>query len=155
LINPAAPATASNIQFAADSGDFNADGDNFDYPNVSSYSQPTDRESYKSGKGIFPHCSGGNLNNCGPFSLPTTGSQGNEKRNQFQNPGFAQSDVALRKRTAITERLQMELRADFINAFNRPNLNNVDANAQDGANFGTTSSTLTPRNIVLGAKLSF
>jgi hypothetical protein len=155
LIDPNQSATPSNLQFAEDSGDFNADGDNFDYPNVSNYHQSHDRKSYKSGNGIFQHCVGGNLNNCGPFSLPTIGQEGNEKTNQFLNPGFAQTDIALKKVTSITERLSLELRMDAINAFNRPNLGNVDANAQDGTNFGTTGSTQTPRNVVLGARLSF
>jgi Carboxypeptidase regulatory-like domain len=155
LINPTQPATPSNIRLAGDSGDFNADGNNFDYPNVSGYSQPTDRKSYKPGNGIFPHCAGGNLNNCGAFSLPAPGSEGNEKSNQFQNPGFAQFDFALKKITNITDRFRLELRGDFINGFNRPNLNGIDSNAQDGTNFGTSSSTQTPRNIVLGAKLAF
>lgn len=153
LIDPAQSATPSNLRLAADSGDFNADGNNFDYPNVSSYNQPKDRKSYKTG--IFTHCAGGNLNNCGAFSLPALGSQGNEKVNQFQNPGFAQTDLALKKTTDITERVNLELRGDFINAFNRPNLNGVDTNAQDGTNFGTSSSTQTPRVVVLGARLAF
>ena len=155
LIDPTKPAVPSNLKFAGDSGDFNADGDNFDYPNVSNYTQATDRTSYKSGHGIFPHCTSGNLNNCGPFSLPAVGAQGNEQSNQFQNPGFAQSDFALKKVTAITERINFELRGDFINGFNRPNLNGVDANANDGTNFGITSSTQIPRNVILGARLSF
>ncbi len=155
LIDPTLPATPSNLQFAPDSGDFNADGDNFDYPNVSSYHQAHDRKSYKSGNGIFPHCAGGNLNNCGPFSLPALGQEGNERTNQFENPGFAQSDLSLKKVTNITERLNLELRMDAINAFNRPNLMGVDTNAQDGTNFGTTGSTQTPRNVILGARLTF
>lgn len=153
LINPNLPATQSNIQLAADSGDFNADGNNFDYPNVSSYHQPTNRKAYKTG--IFPHCEGGNFNNCGPFSLPAPGQEGNQKTNQFQNPGFAESDASLSKQTSLTEHLKLEIRADFINALNRPNLNGVDANAQDGTNFGTSNSTQIPRNIVLGARLAF
>ena len=155
LIDPTQPAIASNLQFAPDSGDFNADGDNFDYPNVSSYHQPHDRKSFKSGNGIFPHCAGGNLNGCGPFTLPTVGQEGNERVNQFQNPGFAQTDLALKKITSIAEGLSLELRVDAINAFNRPNLMGVDTHAQDGTNFGTTGSTQTPRNLLLGARLTF
>jgi hypothetical protein len=155
LIDPTQPATASNLTFAPDSGDFNADGDNSDYPNVSSYHQSHDRKSFKSGTGIFPHCGGGNLNACGPFTLPAVGQEGNEKVNQFQNPGFAQTDLALKKITSITEGLSLELRMDAINAFNRPNLNGVDTHAEDGTNFGTTGSTQTPRNVLLGARLTF
>jgi len=153
LIDPAGPATAANLKFAADSGDFNADGDNNDFPNVSSYHQPKDRNSYRNG--LFPHCAGTNLDNCGPFSLPGLGQQGNEKANLFENPGFAQTDLVIRKSTAITERVALELRLDAINAFNRVNLNNIDSNANDGTNFGTSSGTHTPRNMILSARISF
>ena len=44
LINPALPATASNLQFAPGSGDYNADGDNFDFPNVVSYGHHRESE---------------------------------------------------------------------------------------------------------------
>jgi len=155
LVNPALPATGSNVVLAGDSGDFNADGDNLDFPNVSNYSQSHSRTDYKSGHGIFQHCAGGNLNGCGNFSLPAAGGYGNEKSNLFQNPGFAQSDFAVKKITRITEQFNLELRLDAINAFNRPNLNGVDANANDGTNFGTTGSTQTPRNLLLGARLTF
>ena len=153
LIDPAGPATASNLAFAPDSGDFNADGDNNDYPNVSSYHQPKDRTSFRNG--IFPHCTGTNLDNCGPFSLPTIGQQGNEKVNQFQNPGFAQTDLAIKKATAITEFVALEVRLDMLNAFNRVNLNNVDANANDGTNFGTVTGANIPRYVIVSARITF
>jgi hypothetical protein len=153
LINPSLPATPDNLQFAGNSGDFNADGDNFDYPNVSNYKQGTSRNAYKTG--VFPHCPNGNLNNCGPFSLPALGQEGNQKTNQFQNPGFNESDISVSKNTSITEQFKLEIRADFINAFNRPNLDGVDTNANDGTNFGTVTTTQIPRNIILGAKLTF
>ncbi len=153
LINPGLPATPDNLQFAGNSGDFNADGDNFDFPNVTTYKQGTSRADYKAG--VFPHCTNGNFNNCGPFTLPAIGQQGNQKTNQFQNPGFNESDISVSKSTAITERFRLEIRADFINAFNRPNLKGVDTNGNDGTNFGTVTQTEIPRNIVLGAKLTF
>jgi hypothetical protein len=153
LIDPAGPATAANFQISPTSGDFNADGNNNDYPNVSSYRQPKDRASFR--KGIFPRCSGTNLDNCGPFSLPVLGQEGNERVNQFQNPGFAQTDLAVKKATAITERVALELRLDMLNAFNRVNLNNVDANANDGANFGTVGGANIPRIMIVSARITF
>jgi hypothetical protein len=153
LIDVSLPASSSNLQFAPDSGDFNADGDNFDFPNVTSYSQKNDRESYKSG--VFQHCSGSNLNNCGNFTFPSLGTTGNEKTNQFQNPGYAQTDLSLKKTTSLYERLALELRMDAINAFNRPNLNGVDTNAADGNNFGTSSSTQTARTVTVSARVVF
>ena len=35
-----------NLEYAAGSGDFNADGNNNDYPNVTSYKQPHNRSAY-------------------------------------------------------------------------------------------------------------
>jgi len=153
LINPSGPATASNLQFAPDSGDFNADGDNNDFPNVSSYHQPKDRTAFRNG--IFSHCSGTNLNNCGPFSLPALGQEGNERMNQFQNPGFAQTDLTIKKATLVREGISLELRLDMINALNRVNLQTVDSNANDGNNFGTVTSAYIPRNMIVSARIMF
>ena len=47
-----------------------------------------------------------------------------------------------------------ELRFDTFNVFNRVNLTGVDGNLQDGT-FGTVSNTQTPRNMLLGARLTF
>lgn len=142
-----------NLAFQPDSGDFNADGDNTDLPNVSSYHISTSRSSYK--QGVFPHCSGTNLDKCGPFSFPALGQEGNEKINQFRNPGFAQVDGAVKKITSISENVKLELRVDFFNLFNRVNLTGVDANAQDGSSFGKSTSTQIPRQGQLGARISF
>lgn len=144
---------SGNLQFQPDSGDFNADGDNTDLPNVSSYHISTSRASYE--KGLFPHCSGTNLDNCGPFSFPALGQEGNEKINQFRNPGFAEVDGTVKKVTTIAEGVKLELRVDFFNLLNRVNLNGVDPNAQDGSAFGTSTSTQIPRQGQLGAKISF
>ena len=143
---------AGNLHFNPNSGDFNADGNNSDYPNVSSYHINTSRSSYVNG--VFAKCSGTNLDNCGPFTLPTIGGQGNEKVNEFRNPGYAQADLTLKKATHLAERLNLELRLDYFNALNHVNLQGVDSNANDG-NFGKSTSTYNPRNAQVGAKLIF
>lgn len=150
--NPALPASPTNLAFTPNSGDYNADGRNFDFPNVSSYTQKTDRSSYITG--IFPQCSGGNFNNCGPFSQPAMGQEGNEKSNGFRNPGFAQTDLTIEKITKIRESVDFRLRVDAFNAFNRVNLNAFSSNANDG-NFGRATSTSTPRFLLLGARINF
>ena len=142
-----------NVVFKADSGDFNADGDNTDLPNVSSYRIPASRKSYK--QGVFSQCAGGNLYNCGPFSFPQVGTEGDEKINGFRNPGYAQLDATLKKVTSISERVKLSLSIDFFNVLNRVNLQGVDANAQDGSTFGTSTSTQIPRQGQLGARLEF
>lgn len=150
------------LQFLPDSGDFNADGDNAgnsgeipvgSYPNVSTYSISHSRKSYING--IFPHCSGTNLDSCGPFAFPTMGQEGDEKINQFRNPGFAQTDMTFAKITAITDRVHLELRLDMFNIFNRVNLGQVDHGGNDGNTFGTSTNTLSPRTGQLGAKVTF
>jgi outer membrane receptor protein involved in Fe transport len=49
---------------------------------------------------------------------------GNERRNSLVGPTFKQWDFAIYKNTAITERLSMQLRAEFFNVLNHPNFAN-------------------------------
>jgi len=130
--NYAAEAAAGNLVFAPGSGDFNADGNNNDYPSVTGYQQKHSRKDYESGNGIFPTCPGGVLP-CGNFTLPAVGREGNETPNQFRNPGYADTDFTIKKVTQLRESLNFELRLDIFNLFNRVNLNGVDTNLQDGS----------------------
>ena len=49
---------------------------------------------------------------------------GNMGRNSLLGPTYKQWDLAIYKTTAITERLNMELRAEFFNLLNHPNFAN-------------------------------
>ena len=124
-------------------GDYNADGYNYDFPNVTNYSQATSRRGYLSG--IFAS---------GQFTPPTLGTEGNEAPYRFREPGYANIDISIAKNTKIVESVGFQLRFDFFNAFNRPNLNSVDANLPDGS-FGRATGQYNPRWIQLGAKISF
>ena len=152
LINPNSPAAVGNLQYTSSSGDYNADGVNMDYPNVSSYAESHSRSAYI--KGLFPLCSGGNLNNCGPFTQPQFGQEGSEGVNLFRSPGYAQTDFTLEKLTKIREQVDFHIRMDMFNAFNRVNLNGVDANANDST-FGTSTGTSTPRYLLLSGRVTF
>jgi len=151
--NYAAEMAAGNLRFAPGSGDFNADGNNNDYPNITGYSQKNSRKDYQVGNGIFPTCPGGILP-CGQFTLPVPGQEGNQTPYQFRNPGYADTDLTVKKVIAIWESVNLELRFDTFNLFNRVNLTGVDTNLQDGT-FGQTSSTNPPRNMLLGARINF
>jgi hypothetical protein len=153
LINPGLPPTAANLAFAPGSGDFNADGDNNDYPNVMSYKQSNERSDYHSGKGILAPCPSGVLP-CGNFMLPTIGQQGNQTPNQFRNPGYADIDFTVKKTTTIKERVNFELRLDIFNIVNRVNYQNVTTNLQDG-NFAQSTQTYPARNMLVGGRLNF
>lgn len=151
--NYAAELAAGHLQYLPTSGDYNADGNDTDYPNVTAYTQKHNRSDYLKGHGIFPVCAGGALP-CGNFTLPTFGSEGNETPNRFVNPGYADTDLTMKKTTQITERVNVELRFDTFNLFNRVNLTAVDGHLQD-TTFGQFSSTYAARNMLLGARLNF
>ena len=150
---------AGHIGFAPNSGNYSADGDNNpsgvgDVPDVVSYHQKHDRKSYQYtgvvDAGIITHAQ---------FAQPAFkagGTEGNEKLGQFRNPGYADTDLSVKKVTNITERLNFELRLDMFNLFNRVNLNGVNNNFGDAsAGFGTTSSNMPPRNMQVGARITF
>lgn len=88
-----------------------------------------------------------------PFSPETLGSIGNTKRRFFHGPGFNQWDFALHKNTRVTERMLLEFRAEFFNAFNHAQFADVDG-AIDG-NMGHVQRALDGRIGQLGLKLSF
>ncbi|HLY40255.1 MAG TPA: hypothetical protein VKR52_03535, partial [Terracidiphilus sp.] len=152
--NYASELAAGNIAFAPNSGNYAADGDNHNIPDVTSYHQKHDRKSYQYtgvvDSGIISHSQ---------FAVPAFkagGTEGNEKLNQFRNPGFAQTDFTVKKTTNIAERLSFELRLDTFNLFNRVNLNDVNANWGDSsAGFGTTNGNLQPRNMQVAARFIF
>jgi len=151
--NYAAELAAGHLQYVPTSGDYNADGNNTDYPNVTAYTQKHSRSDFLKGHGIFPVCAGGALP-CGNFTLPAFGSEGNETPNRFLNPGYADTDLTLKKTTPITERVNFEIRLDTFNLFNRVNLTAVDGHLQD-TTFGQSSSTYAARNMLLGARINF
>lgn len=131
------------IGYAPNSGDYNADGDNRDYPDVVSYSYNTSRQDYL--KGIFTRTN---------FAQPAFGTEGNERYGAFRSPYFQQWDAALLKNTTFWETVSFQLRFEFFNVFNHPNLTNVDVNLPDG-NFGRATGQAVPRFIQIGGKLSF
>jgi carboxypeptidase family protein/TonB-dependent receptor-like protein len=60
----------------------------------------------------------------GPWQEPAPGQFGNAGRNSLRGPGFFQSDIAISKDIAFTERISLRFRADVFNVFNRANLGN-------------------------------
>ncbi len=134
------------------SGDYNADGFNYDFPNVASYSQGTSRSAFLNG--VFP---------AGNFTTPSIGTEGNEVPYKYRGPNYFNSDISLAKNTKIYERLNLQFRFDFFNIFNRPNLTgpngpygptSLDGNLAD-ATFGKATSQFNPRWLQLGLTLRF
>lgn len=82
---------------------------------------------------------------------------GNARPGLLRGPSQHNVDLSLRKTTAITERANLEFRAEFFNAFNSTQFGNPDTTFSDGAPaFGQiTSTSVAPRIGQLALKLTF
>jgi hypothetical protein len=67
-----------------------------------------------------------NLSGFASDCQPGTRHYGNLGRNVLSGPTYKQWDLAIYKNTAITERLNMQLRAEFFNILNHPNFANPE-----------------------------
>jgi hypothetical protein len=90
------------------------------------------------------------------FSVTSAGELGNTGRNFFRGPGFFNIDFSLAKKTRITERFNLELRADVSNLTNTPSFS-IPTTAVTSTLFGRIGSSVAsgPRQIMLGTKLNF
>lgn len=90
------------------------------------------------------------------FTANRLGTTGNSGRNIIRGPKFFNADLGLLKDTAITERFQLQFRAEFFNVFNNPNFRLPNNNAAS-AQFGRVTAVVddNQRIIQLGMKLSF
>jgi hypothetical protein len=148
-LNTTAPyCSASNpaVSYAPGSGDFNADGDSTDYPDVKNYSEGNSKSAYLTG--AFT---------ANQFSAPATfGSEGNEGSNQFRQPNFIETDMNIYKVTRLSEGVDFQIRFELFNLFNRVNLTSFDTNLADqGGNFGKAENQQLPRNWQLGGRFTF
>lgn len=134
------------VAYQAGSGDYNADGDNNDYPDVQNYHQGTSKSAFLNG--VFSP---------GQFAPPAVfGAEGNEKADQFRQPNFAETDLNVYKITPITERVNFQLRFEFFNLFNRVNLTSFDNNFADiNSTFGKATAQQLPRNWQVAARFTF
>lgn len=137
------PLTVLNLASFTGGGDYNADGDNRDFPDVISYDQDHSRNAYLVTGSILP----------AQFSAPAPGTNGNEKTGQFRQPDFAETDLTAYKDNRLTERFGLQLRFEFFNVFNRPNLY-LENNLASGT-FGKARSQQLPRWWQVGAKFTF
>lgn len=103
------------------------------------------------------------------FAPPADGTFGNSGRAPFRQPGRHQWDVTLSKNFYPTDKVRMQFRADFINAFNQrqwqadPSANGLDNTCTVSVTsctvstdtFGQLLNTRAPREIQLGLRLLF
>jgi hypothetical protein len=68
-----------------------------------------------------PTVGGGRRINRAAFAIPPAGRQGTLGRNALRGFPMWQVDLALRRQFNLTERVNLQLRAEFFNIFNHPN----------------------------------
>lgn len=79
---------------------------------------------------------------------------GNSSRNPIRGPGFQNADLMIGKTFRVSERVNLELRAEVFNVTNTPPLN--DPNGSFGsAAFGSITSAGNPRDFEFVAKIHF
>jgi carboxypeptidase family protein/TonB-dependent receptor-like protein len=112
---------------------------------------------------------GGQRLNPAAFTIPPTTRQGSERRNDIPGFGFTQIDLSVRRKFPITERVDLQLRAEAFNVFNHPNFTNPPGLVGGAAAFLQSSQMLNqglgglnpifqqggPRSLQLSLKLTF
>jgi len=88
-----------------------------------------------------------------PSSSAITGSYGSG-RNILRGPDRANFDLAVAKATKITERVSLQVRAEFFNIFNHAEFLEPDTNISSGT-FGQVVNTYDPRIIQFGGRFTF
>jgi len=89
---------------------------------------------------------------------PQPGTLGSLAQTFFTSPNFFDVDLALTKQFRITERFNVEIRADFLNATNHPDFSTATIDSSiDDANFGrfTAAGSNNNRIIVLGGRVNW
>ncbi len=92
--------------------------------------------------------------NTAAFALPPFGNFGSAGRNILDGPGYQNVNASLVKNTSLTERINLQIRAEFFNLFNHPNFALPD-NFFGSPTFGQILSAQSPRHIQFGAKILF
>jgi Carboxypeptidase regulatory-like domain len=102
-------------------------------------------------------CNTGHISDCidiTAFATPDAFTLGNAGRNILTGPSYLNTDLSLFKVFPLRERMKLEFRAEFFNAFNRPQLANP--NATIGDSFGQIQSTVADnRDVQFGLKFVF
>jgi hypothetical protein len=130
------------------SGDFNADGYNYDVPNVPAFgsTKKTSRSDFL--KGVFA---------ASDFPMPALGTEGDLGRNTYNGPGLANVNLSagrVFRLPFLGEQGGFELRAEFLNLFNRVNLTTPVGDLSNGE-FGKSTDQNLPRNIQVLGKIHF
>jgi Carboxypeptidase regulatory-like domain len=141
--------TGFPIQLNQSSGDFSLTGSGTDLPDRVGPVVTVDPRKVNTACPTFDPTIPGSGTGC--YFLPsafapntTLGSFGTANRRFFHGPGFNNTDFGLTKRTVIRESMAFEIRGEFFNIFNHPQLRNPSGDISGGS-FGIVNSARDPR----------
>jgi len=94
------------------------------------------------------------------FVLSAAGTWGNLGRGVYTGPGLADVDFSVFKNTPLSERTNLQFRAEMFNLFNRTNLGTPNATVFSGSSVSPSAGLITtlattPRQVQFGLKLIF
>jgi hypothetical protein len=94
------------------------------------------------------------------FTVPASGTYGNLGRGLLTGPGLATLDLSVMKDTAVSERMNVQLRAEVFNLLNHTNFGPANAIVFSGTSVSSsagliTRTATTSRQIQFGLKLIF
>ncbi len=78
---------------------------------------------------------------------------GNAQRNSLEGPGTNNWDISLEKDTKLNERMTLQFRGEFFNAFNHPQFGSPNSTLNSGLFGVITSLRQPPREVQFGLKL--
>ena len=82
------------------------------------------------------------------FAIPADGTFGTCRPRSLHGPGIQLADLSLFKQFQVNERIRIQFRTEFFNAFNHPNFANPGSNISNPGSFGKVTNTINP---ILGA----
>ncbi|MCI0627603.1 MAG: TonB-dependent receptor [Acidobacteria bacterium] len=126
-------------------GDFNADGQRSDRPDLPTASVPRSYSQEEWMKGAL---------SASIFPRPNTVRNGTLPRNYFTGPGYTRIDASLSKKFPITERATIQFQAQASNLLNKVNISGTSSSLTSGA-FGRATSFYPMRAVQLSVKVIF
>lgn len=101
--------------------------------------------------------------NAAAFTTPAVGQYGNVSKGRFTGPGYWNWDMGLFKNVPVSERVTLQMRGEFFNAFNHTNFSTDNTGSRSkspiqtvtGAGFGNILAANDPRIIQLALKVVF
>ena len=131
-------------------GDYNADGANYDLPNVPTFGPHLRGQPRKNFlNGLFP---------ASAFPTPALGMEGNLGRNTYDQPGYNNVDFTFEKFFQVPwffgDKMQIQARGETFNLFNRANLVGMNSDLSSSL-FGHSTNQLPARSLQLHLRASF